>query len=69
MFSNDFMNFFTEIRKRIRNTIVNIQSFIVSYDSVSIIAPHEELHRFTAELNKLTIASKPTTLFTRSNTH
>jgi len=67
------MNFFTENRKRIRNTIVNIQSFIVSYDSVSIIARREELHRFTAmgqeELNKLTIAFKPTTSFTRSNTH
>ena len=63
--SNDFMNFFTEKIENIRNTIVNVQSFMVSYDSASIIAPQEQLHRFTTigqeELNKLIIASKPTT--------
>ena len=63
--SNDFMNFFTEKIESIRNTIVNVQSLMVSYDSASINAPQEQLQRFTTigqeELNKLIIASKPTT--------
>jgi len=62
-FSNDFMNYFNEKIESIRNTIVNIQSSMVSYDSASIIAPQEHLHCCTTigqeELNKLFIASKP----------
>jgi len=63
---NDFMNFFTEKIESIRNIILNVQSFMVSYDSASIITPQEQLHRFTTigqeELNKLIIAYKPTCL-------
>jgi len=63
--SNDFMNFFTEKIESIRNTIINVQSSMVSCDSASIMAPLEQLHRFTTigqeELNKLIIAFKPTT--------
>jgi len=60
------MNFFTEKIESIRNIILNVQSFMVSYDSASIITPQEQLHRFTTigqeELNKLIIAYKPTCL-------
>jgi len=63
--SDDFMNFFTEKIKSIRNTIVNVQPLAAFYDSASIIAPQEQSQCFTTigqeELNKLIIASKPTT--------
>jgi len=54
-YSNNFMNFFTEKIESIRNTIVNVQSFMVSYDSDSNIAPQYHLHRFTAFIYLLSI--------------
>ncbi len=62
--SNDFMNFFTDKIDNIRNTITNVDS-TASSNSASFIAPKEKLLCFTTigqeELNKLIIASKPTT--------
>jgi len=60
--SNDFMNFFTEKIKSIRNTAV--KPLTTFYKSASIISPQEQLQCFTTigqeELNK-SFASKPTT--------
>jgi len=51
------MNYFDEKMESIRNTITNVQSSMVSCDSASIMAPLDQLHRFTTkgqeELNKL----------------
>jgi len=41
--SNDFMNYFNEKIESIRNTIINVQSSMGSYDSASIMAPLEQL--------------------------
>ncbi len=58
------MNFFTEKKDNIRNTITNVD-YTASSTSASFIAPKEKRHCFTTigqdELNKLITASKKTT--------
>ncbi len=44
--SNDYMNFFTEKKDNIRNTITTVDS-TVSSTSASFIAPKEKLHCIT----------------------
>ncbi len=62
--SNDFMNFFTDKRDNIRNTITNVYSTAFS-TSASFIVPTEKLQCFTTigqdEIDKHITASKPTT--------